>query len=83
MRTESLKMDTNSPDKSNKKFQHPLSKQFRDKCINMTAWAEKNNVSKSLLTKIAAGTLQGKRNGLTKKIIEKLKSEGFIIEDVA
>lgn len=83
MKIKSLKMDTKTPDKSNKKFQHSLSKQFRDKCINMTAWAEKNNISKSLLTKIAAGTLHGKRNGLTKQIIEKLKEEGFTLEDVA
>lgn len=64
-------------------FQHSLSKQFRARCMNMTAWAEKNNVSKSLLTKIASGALQGKRNGLTKQIIEKLKAEGFTLEDVA
>lgn len=66
-----------------KYFQHSLSKQFRDKCINMTAWAQKNGVSKELLSQISAGKLKGKRNGLTKQIIEKLKSEGFTIEDVA
>jgi len=64
-------------------FQHPLSKQFREKCINMTAWAEKNGISKELLSQIASGKLKGKRNGLTKQIIEKLKEEGFTLEDVA
>lgn len=66
-----------------KYFQHSLSKQFRDKCINMAAWAEKNECSRSLLTHIASGNLKGKRKGLTKDIIEKLKSDGFILEDVA
>lgn len=66
-----------------KYFQHPLSKQFREKCINMTAWAEKHCISKELLSQIASGKLKGKRKGLTKDIIEKLKSDGFILEDVA
>lgn len=67
-----------------KYFQHPLSKQFREKCINMTAWAEKNGISKSLLSQISAGSLKGKRKGLTKEIIEKLKSDGFTFnEDIA
>lgn len=67
-----------------KYFQHPLSKQFREKCINMTAWAEKNGISKSLLSQISAGSLKGKRKGLTKEIIEKLKSDGFTLnEDIA
>lgn len=64
-------------------FQHPLSKQFRAKCINMSAWAEKNNISKELLSQISSGKLKGKRKGLTKDIIEKLKAEGFNFEDVA
>ncbi len=64
-------------------FQHPLSKQFREKCINMTAWAEKNGFSKELLAQIAAGKVKGKRNGLAKQIIEKLKADGFTLEDVA
>lgn len=66
-----------------KYFQHPLSKQFRDKCINMTAWAEKNGCSRSLITHIASGNLKGKRKGLTKDIVEKLKADGFTLEDVA
>ncbi|WP_041963426.1 hypothetical protein [Sulfurospirillum cavolei] len=66
-----------------KYFQHPLSKQFRDRCMNMTAWAEKNGISKELLSQISAGRVKGKRNGLTKQIIEKLKNEGFTFEDVA
>ena len=64
-------------------FQHPLSKQFRKRCINMTAWAEQNGISKELLSQISAGKLKGKRKGLTRDIIEKLKSEGFTLEDVA
>lgn len=65
-------------------FQHPLSKQFRERCINMTAWAEKNGISKSLLSQISAGNLKGKRKGFTKEIIKKLKSDGFTLdEDVA
>lgn len=67
-----------------KYFQHPLSKQFRDRCMNMTAWAEKNGISKELLSQISAGRVKGKRNGLSKQIIEKLKEDGFtIVEDVA
>lgn len=62
-------------------FQHPLSKQFRDKCINMTAWAEKNGISKSLLSQISAGSVKGKRKGLSQEIIAKLKAEGFNFED--
>lgn len=65
-------------------FQHPLSKQFRERCINMTAWAEKNGISKSLLSQISAGSVKGKRKGLSKEIIEKLKADGFRLdEDVA
>lgn len=64
-------------------FQHPLSKQFRERCINMTAWAEKNGISKELLSQISAGKLKGKRKGLTKDIIEKLKLDGFTLEEVA
>lgn len=67
-----------------KYFQHPLSKQFRERCINMTAWAEKNGISKSLLSQISAGSVKGKRKGLSKEIIEKLKADGFTLdEDVA
>jgi|GEM_PF-3906872 len=67
-----------------KYFKHPLSKQFREKCINMTAWAEKNGISKSLLSQISAGSVKGKRKGLSKEIIEKLKADGFTLdEDVA
>lgn len=66
-----------------KYFQHPLSKQFREKCINMTAWAQKNGVSKELLAQISAGKVKGKRNGLSKEIIEKLRADGFTLEDVA
>lgn len=49
----------------------------------MTAWAEQNGISKELLSQISAGKLKGKRKGLTRDIIEKLKSEGFTLEDVA
>lgn len=66
-----------------KYFQHPLSKQFREKCINMTAWAEKNGISKELLSQISSGKVKGKRNGLAKQTIEKLKAQGFTFEDVA
>lgn len=64
-----------------KYFQHSLSKQFREKCINMTAWAEKHGVSKELLAQISSGKVKGKRNGLSKKIIEMLKEDGFTISD--
>lgn len=66
-----------------KYFKHPLSKQFREKCINMTAWAEKNGFSKELLAQISAGKVKGKRNGHSKEIIEKLRADGFTLEDVA
>ncbi|MFV0481754.1 MAG: hypothetical protein ACK5LP_07190 [Campylobacteraceae bacterium] len=66
---------------SKKYFQHSLSKQFRERCMSMSAWAEKNNINRSLLTMIANGSLKGKRKGQTQNIIKKLKEEGFELEE--
>lgn len=66
-----------------KYFQHSLSKQFRDKCMSMSAWADKHDISRSLLTHIAKGNLKGIRRGKTQEIIKLLIAEGFELEEVA
>lgn len=64
----------------NKRFKHNLSRQFRDRCICMSAWAQKHQVSRELLAQISAGKRVGKRKGQTKEIIELLEKEGFVVQ---
>ena len=79
-----------------KYFQHSLSKQFNDRCINMSAWARKRGFSQVILAQISAGERKGKRKGdtqniivalikdgfkLDKEIVEPLKKAGIILED--
>jgi hypothetical protein len=62
------------------KYKYSLSRQFNERCLNMSAWAKKHGISRALLTQIAAGVRVGKRKGKTREIIELLKQDGFVVE---
>ena len=62
-----------------KYYQYPLSKQFRERGINMSAWAEKHNISCALLRQLVAEKRVGKRRSQTRYIMQLLKQEGFTL----
>ncbi|MDR0408672.1 MAG: hypothetical protein LBH45_07150 [Campylobacteraceae bacterium] len=69
-----------SEKKARKKYIHSLSQQFRDRCLNMRAWAEKHDVSHAILLQIAAKKRNGIINTKAKEIIQLLEEQGFTVE---
>jgi hypothetical protein len=67
----------------NKRFKYDLAQQFREKCICMSAWADKHKISRELLMQISAGKRVGKRKSQTRDIMQLLKREGFTLPDKA
>lgn len=67
----------------NKRFKYDLAQQFRERCICMSAWADKYKVSRVLLMQISAGKRVGKRKSQTRDIMQLLKQEGFILPEKA